>query len=116
MTTNFQQVLLILKEQGNTDEQITDFCINLAKTASENFYSEAMLSFNEIDLKTIEAAKNQEEANNLIKKLYKERTNNDPDQKMQQFYETFSEGFLNDYEKDNKINMAQPQNTQLNSQ
>ncbi len=101
--TNFQQVLLILKEQGCTDEQITDFCTNLAKTASEYFYSEAMLSFNEADLKAIEASQIQEETNNLIKSLYKERTGNDPDQKMQQFYETFSQGFLADYEKD-KLN------------
>lgn len=98
--TNFQKVLLILKEQGCTDEQITDFCTNLAKTASENFYSEAMLSFNETDLKTIEQSKTQEESNNLIKKLYKERTNNDADQRMQQFYETFSQGFLAEHQKD----------------
>ena|ERR1035437_259215 len=113
MTTNFQQVLLILKEQGNSDEQITDFCINLAKTASENFYSEAMLSFNEDDFKTIEDAKSQEEANSLIKNLYKLRTNNDPDQKMQQFYENFSQGFLADYEKDKKY-LSQTQNNQPN--
>lgn len=108
MTTNFQQVLLILKEQGYNDEQITDFCTNLAKTASDSLYSEAMSSFIDDDFKAIDESKTQEETNNLIKKLYKERTNNDPDQKMQQFYETFSQGFLADYEKD-KLNPDQPQ-------
>lgn len=98
--TKFQQVIDVLKGKGYTEDQIAQFTAELTKTGFANLYTEAMALFTEEDMKAIEACATQEEANEKIKALYTLRTGKDAEAEMQKFLDTFSQGFLDQYEKE----------------
>lgn len=102
---NLSQVIEVLKKLNYTDEQIAEFCNDISQQGFANLYQEAMNVFTEEDLVAIEACASDEEANQKIKELYTLRTGKNPDEEMQKFLSTFSEGFLKEYE--NKQNNPQ---------
>lgn len=94
------RVIEILIEQGCTDEQIAQVLAEVSQAGFSQMYSEALLSFSQEDLDKIESCKNQEEANQLIAKTYKERTGREASEVMQKFIDDFCEGFIREYEKE----------------
>lgn len=52
---------------------------------------------------TVEKCKTDEEADVMIKQLYKQKTGQDPEQKVQEFMMRFAKGFIEQYEKDKKL-------------
>ena len=58
-----------------------------------------MAVLTEDDMKAIEAAPSDLEANKLIRELYKQKTGRDPEQEMQKFMDDFAQGFLAEHAK-----------------
>lgn len=97
---SFKQVMDLLREQNVPEEEIAQILENLTQTASTKFYAEAMAEFSDEDLKEIEDASTNEEANTLIAQKFQEKTGRDPEMAMQQFLNTFAQGFIVQYQKD----------------
>ncbi len=97
--TKIQKVIEALREQGATDEQVTEFLANLTKTSFSNLYSKVAAFFTEEDLVAVEACKTQEEISEKVKQLYALRTGKNPEEEAQKFLDVFAEGFLAEYEK-----------------
>ncbi|MDP3724453.1 MAG: hypothetical protein Q8R11_02340 [bacterium] len=95
-----QQILAILQQKGWTDDQLAQLTTDLTKAAFSKLYSEAMTSFTEEDLQAIEACADQVAANVEIQKRYQMRTGRDAQADMQQFLDTFAQGFMEEYEKE----------------
>lgn len=95
--SKLQQVIVILKEQGATDEAISSFVAELTKVGFGNLYSQAALNFTDEDLKEIELSQTEEETNSKIKEIYQKRTGQDPKVEMDKFVNTFCDGFLKEY-------------------
>lgn len=89
-----------LRSQGYTQEKIQEFLEALNQKAYQTMYSEAMNKFTPDDLNQIEKAPSQEEANQIINKLFIERIGKDPRQEVKNFLDKFAEEFLSkrDYE------------------
>lgn len=96
---NFKQVIEALEKEGVDQEQIAQIVEDLAKTASTKFYAEATALFSEEDLDEIDAAQTEDETNQIISRKFQERTGRDPEIAMQQFLNTFAQGFLEEYRK-----------------
>lgn len=97
--TKFNQVIEILEGQGWTEDQIADLTFELSKAAFARLYAEAALYFTDEDLNQIEACQNQEEADKKIKELYRLRVGKDPEEKSQELFNVFADGFLEDYQR-----------------
>lgn len=98
--TRFNQVLEVLKKEGYSNERIAKLTADLTKAASAKFYTEAIATFSDEDMKAIEACTSQEEANFEIRTRFAEKTGKNPDIMMQEFLDTFAQGFLDQYQKD----------------
>lgn len=94
--TKFQHVLDVLRKKGWSEENITKLQEELAKTVYTQFYTMAVSSLTEEDLKTLDRCKSQDEANAKIKELYKLRTGLDPDEQALKFYDDVATKFLED--------------------
>lgn len=105
--TKMQRVIDILKEKGSTDEQIAQFLTDLSKTNFARFYTQAMASFTDDDMRVIERCK-EEEVETEIKTRYQLRTGKDPQVEMQKFLDDFGTGFLAEYEKEKAAGAAKP--------
>lgn len=105
---SLQQVLAILKEQGQTEDQVAEFLSQLTKTGFANMYEDVMQTFTDTDMQAIEACDTQEKADALIRDLYRTRIGKDPDEQMQLFLDTFAKGFLDSYEKERKKTPQSP--------
>ena len=99
-TEKIQQVINILKEKGNTDEEIGNFVGDLYNSAAGQFYAQAILLFSEEDMKSLDSIQNQEEATAFIASNYEVRSGKKPDSEINKFIDTFAEGFLKEYEKE----------------
>lgn len=102
---SFTRVVDILNKEGYSEEQISDMIADLTKTATTKFYAEAMALFSDEELDKIENLP-EEEANDFIVKTYSEKTGKDPELAMQQFLDTFAEGFLEKYYEDKQSTNA----------
>lgn len=99
---NKDRVLEILIEKGCSDEEIAQVLNEVTKAGFSQLYSEAIMSFTNEDLKEVETAQSQEEANGIIARIYEERTGQDPSAMIQQFIDNFCEGFIREYEKEKR--------------
>jgi hypothetical protein len=59
-----------------------------------------MAAFSDEDMEVIEKCSSQEEANFEIRTRFAEKTGKNPDLLMQEFLNTFAQGFLGEYQKD----------------
>ena len=93
------QLTLRLKQQGYTDQKITEFLGHLSELASEALYQKAMDSFDKQDLTEIESLKDQNEINHKVIETYIKKTGKDPNQQMRELRDKFIDGYLagNDY-------------------
>lgn len=100
-TNTLQQVIEILAKEGLTDEQIADFCADIAKAAYMHVHAKAVevLSIEELD--RIEAL-DDAEVETEVKKLFKEKTGVDPQVEIDSFLAKFSQGFVEAYDKKQK--------------
>ena len=94
------QAVEYLRSQGYTQEKIQEFLEALNQKAYETMYAEAMNKFTPDDLKQIEKAQSQEEANQVINRIFIERIGKDPREEVKTFLDKFAEEFLSkrDYE------------------
>ena len=72
--------LKMLKDKGATEEDIMKTVTNINQLASSKLYSEFMTLLSEDEVKQVDSSTNQEAANELITKLFKEKTGKDQDQ------------------------------------
>ncbi len=94
------QVIQILKSQGYTDDQIAKTIGEVATAGATQFYAEAMATFSDEDITAVEKCNTDAEADVMIKQLYRQKTGQDPEQKIQEFMMRFAKGFIEQYEKD----------------
>lgn len=87
-------------EEGYSDEQISDVCVDLTKVGFAQLMTKAVEHFTNEDFDRINALP-EEQQEEEIKKLYKERTGQDTQEVMDTFISTFSETFLAEYKKKN---------------
>lgn len=104
--SKLNQVADALKDEGYSDEQVAKLMENLTKDATAKFYTEAIAVFSDEDMKAIDACASQEQANFEIRTRYAEKTGKNPDVAVQEYIDTFAQGFLDAYHKDKQ---AQPQ-------
>lgn len=93
-----RQVIEVLAKQGLSDEQISDFLVDLTKAGFAHLMTKAVEHLSQEDLERIESLP-EGESQAEIKRLYKEKVGKDPEEEMQTFFAKFSEGFLAEYEK-----------------
>lgn len=98
--TKMQKVVEIMKEKGASDEQVSQFLLELTKTNFARLYTTSMTVFTEEDMQAIEACPDQESANEKIKMLYNLRTGRSSAEETEKFLEDFATGFLAEYEKE----------------
>lgn len=101
MEPTLKDVIEILKEKGWSDEQIIQLTTQVTKTSFAGLYEEAIASFTDEDLKTIEACSNQEETAEEIKQLYSLRTGKNAEEEARKFVANFCQEFMVQYRKDN---------------
>jgi hypothetical protein len=99
--SKFQQVIDILTQKGWTSEQITQLATELTQASFNKLCAEAVLNFTKEDLTAIENCATDEDANNKIKELYKERTGKDANEEAEKFLDIFAQGFLDEHLKEN---------------
>ncbi|MBA3724112.1 MAG: hypothetical protein H0W89_04470 [Candidatus Levybacteria bacterium] len=90
-----QKVILLLEEQGYTDDQVGDICGSLTKNAFSMLYTKAVSDFLDEDFQAIEDCASDEEANKKIMDVYTLRTGQDPYADMHIYLKAFAQTFLN---------------------
>lgn len=93
-TAPLQQVTDILKKQGQTDDQITEFVNELTKAAFTRLYGNLMANLSDEDVAAIELCKDQEEANAKIKELYQKQTGKNPEDEIKEQIDGFAKDFI----------------------
>lgn len=93
------QLIDLLKEQGSSEDQITDFLARLSNDVAQAIYIDSMNNLTEEDLKAIEATKVPEQADFEIRQRYHKRTGKNPDKVAAALYEDFAKKFLESYHK-----------------
>lgn len=104
--TKLERVIEILIDQGATDDQIVEFTTELSQKGFSQMYTEALGAFTDEDLDMIDKIPESEPERLAaeVKRLYKERTDNDPEEFMKKFLDSFAAGFLIEYEKEQQEN------------
>lgn len=93
------QLIDLLKENGSSEDQITEFLAKLSNDAAQAIYIDSMNNLTEEDLKAIEATKVPEQADFEIRQRYHKRTGKNPDKVAAAMYEDFAKKFLESYHK-----------------
>ena len=91
------QMIDLLRKEGNTEDQITDFLAKLTSDIAQAFYDDAMGSLTPEDLKAIDKTTFPEETNYEIRTRYHARTGKSPDQVTGEMYENFAKKFIESY-------------------
>ena len=97
--SKFQKIIDTLKSDGLTDDQIADFSAVITNAASQAFFAEAVLVFDEEDMNALDAITDPAQADYEIKVRYAQKTGKNVAIQMQEFYNAFSDKFLEEYQK-----------------
>jgi hypothetical protein len=98
--TLLNQVTDVLKQRGNSDDQIAEFLADLSKEASERLYVEALAVLDDEDLKAIAATTIPQETNYEVLTRFAKKTGQNPNELMKGFLDEFSRKFLEECQKE----------------
>lgn len=105
------KVLNLLKEEGETPEDIAIVLQEITNAASAKLYLEMMAVLTEEDLQLLDKCETQEESDPLLRSLYAKRSEVSPESIVDQFLKTFSQAFIDKYYLDKATAMATPVET-----
>lgn len=99
--SKIQQLTQKLIDQGKDEEFLVQFLAEVDGMASAKLFAEAMVAvFDKDDIARInDEAENQEQANQMINKLFAEKTGQDPVAIKEQIIEDLADDFLKNLEK-----------------
>jgi hypothetical protein len=95
----FNQVVDLLKQDGNTNQQVWEFLAELSQQMTNKVFTDVFTTFDEEDLKKIARSTSPQQANFKIRLLYLNKTGKNPDDEVQDLLDKFSDKFLEEYEK-----------------
>jgi hypothetical protein len=96
-TSTINTLLQILADRGMNDEAVVNVRDGLWGQANETFMDQVLSSLSDEDLKSVEAAGTQEEANDTLKKLYQEKTGKDMQEEMNKIVDQYATELINKY-------------------
>ncbi len=94
--TNRQKLVFYLMDKGLSNEEVAQTLSDVAEAALEEFTNEAMTFFTDEDKRTIETAPSGVEADDIIKKLYEERSQKKADERLEQLIEEQASSYMSD--------------------
>jgi hypothetical protein len=92
--TNRQKLVFYLMDKGLSNEEVAQTLSDVAEAALEQFTNEAMAVLSDADKQAIEAAPNSIEADDLIKKLYEEKSGKKADERLEQLIEEQATSYM----------------------
>ena len=96
----FESILTTLNQDGLTKEEVLEFAQAFNKFVAGQYYLELLLALGEEKIKKInDEAKDQEEANQMIRKIFQEQTGQDTDELFLSIFERYCGKFLEEYKK-----------------
>lgn len=102
------KVLELLKEEGESPEDIATVVSEITNAASAKLYLEMMAVLTEEDMKLLDKCETQEESDPLLRSLYAQRSETSPESIVNRFLGTFSQTFIDKYSLDKVTAMATP--------
>jgi hypothetical protein len=92
--TNRQKLVFYLMDKGLSNEEVAQTLSDVAEASLEEFTTEAMTFFTDEDKLAIEAAPSGVEADDLIKRLYEERSQKKADERLEQLIEAQATSYM----------------------
>jgi hypothetical protein len=87
MNPKLEELLKLLLQKGKSKEEILEIRNDLLTASYEEFMKSALTSFSDQDLQAIENGPTQEEASKAMRKIYAEKTGNDPQVVMKEIFD-----------------------------
>lgn len=96
----FESILITLNQDGLSKEEVLEFAESFSKLAAGQYYIELLLALGEEKVKKInDEAKDQEQANQMIGKMFQEETGQNTDELFLSIFERYCDKFLEEYKK-----------------
>lgn len=97
MQQNFDQVIEILKKEGLSDEQISQFVVNLTKALSEQLYLSLVEQMSEEDMARLNTIDDDTQREQEMRQLFEQKTGQNLQQISDSFVKSFTQEFLAGY-------------------
>ncbi len=96
--TNRQKLVFYLMDKGLSNEEVAQTLSDIAEAALEKFTAEAMALFTEEDKKVIDVAQSGIDADDLIKQLYEERSDQKAEERIDQLIEEQATSYMGSFD------------------
>lgn len=103
MAKKLDELILKLKEDKISQDEIEKTVQFISQIVAGKYYTELMLNFTPEEITEINQAKDQEEANTVIKIRFMEKTGKTADQLREKMFDYYADEVLTDYLKTKKL-------------